>query len=424
MIIVLFITFVILIILNLPVAFALLMACLAALIYDPIVPLIIIPQRIFNGLDSFPLLAIPFFILAGSIMEKGGVSEKIINLANMAVGHIRGGLAMITVFASMIFSSMSGSTTAATAAIGKIVIPSMNKKGYSKSFSAGLVATSGALGSIIPPSITLIIFGVVGGVSIGKLLIGGILPGIFFGLALMITCYVIAIIKKYPAEKKPTFSEIWRNFVQSLLPLLMPIIMMGGILIGLFTPTEAAIVAIVYGLFLGMFVYKKIKFKDLPDIFYESVLVSSMVVLLIGVADLFGWIVTSQQLPQKASELILSITNNPYLILFIIVSFLLVVGCFMEATASIIILAPVLLPITNSMGMDPVHVGILVISAMAIGVVTPPMGVNLFVASSITGIPVSQVIRGVTPFVLIMIVALFILAYIPILTTWLPSFIN
>lgn len=421
MLTILIVTFIILILINVPVAFALAIACLLALLSDPIVPMTIIPQRMFNGLDSFPLLAIPFFILAGGIMDRGGVSEKIINLANLLVGHIRGGLAMITVVASMIFSSMSGSTTAATAAIGKIVVPAMNKRGYSKNFSAGLVASSGALGSIIPPSITLIIFGVVAGQSIGQLLVAGIVPGILLGILLMIVCYIIALIFKYPSEEKSNLKNIGKSFLDSILALFMPIIMMGGILLGIFTATEAAVVAILYGLILGMFVYKKLKVKDLPEIFYEAILISSMVVLLISIADLFGWLVTSQQLPQIVAETLMSISTNPYMILILILILLLIFGLFMESTAAIIILTPVLLPVVLGMGMDPIHFGLVMIVALAIGVVTPPMGVNLFVASSITNLSVYEVIKGVWPFVVVLIIGLFILAFMPILTLWLPN---
>lgn len=264
-------------------------------------------------------------------MDKGGVSIKIINLADKLVGHIRGGLAMITVVASMIFSSMTGSSTAATAAIGKIVVPSMNEKGYSKGFSAALVAASGSLGSVIPPSITLIIFGVVASASIGKLLIGGLLPGILLGISLMIVSYIISIIKKYPAERRSSLKELGAAFLDSILALLMPAILLGGIMLGIFTATEAAVVAIIYGILVGMFIYKKLKFKDFPSIFYETILISSMVILIIGVADLFGWIVTSQQLPQLVANFITSLTTNPYLILFIILIFLLFVGLLFSA---------------------------------------------------------------------------------------------
>jgi len=424
MITVLMVTFLVLILLKVPIAFSLAIACLLALIVDPVVTLNIIPQRIFNGLDSFPLLAIPFFIFAGSIMGKGGVSQKIINMANVMVGHIRGGLAMVTVLATMIFSSMSGSTTAATAAIGKIVIPSMNEKGYSKKFSAGLVASAGALGAVIPPSITLIIFGVVASESIGQLLVAGILPGVILGLLLMFACYIIAIILKYPSAKKKSFKDFRKSFMDAFLALMMPIIMMGGILLGIFTATEAAVVAIVYGLIIGLFVYRKLKIKDILDAAYESILISSMVVLLIGVANLFGWLVTSQQVPQLAGAAITSLTQNPYLILLLILVLLLIVGLFMEATAAIIILVPVLLPITNTIGIDPVHFGVIMIVALAIGVVTPPMGVNLFVASSITNQNVTEVIKGVWPFVVVMTIGLIIIAFIPMFSLWLPSFVE
>ncbi|MEI3612744.1 TRAP transporter large permease [Pseudogracilibacillus sp. SO30301A] len=424
MIIILLVTFLLLIIINIPIVFSLALACLFALLYDSGIPLTIIPQRMFNGLDSFPLLAIPFFILAGAIMDRGGVSVKIINLADKLVGHIRGGLAMITVVASMIFSSMTGSSTAATAAIGKIVVPPMNKKGYSRGFSAALVAASGSLGSVIPPSITLIIFGVVASASIGKLLIGGLLPGILLGISLMVASYIISVIKKYPAEERSSLKELGKSFVDAILALLMPIIMLGGIMLGIFTATEAAVVAIVYGMVVGMFIYKKLKIKDLPEIFYETILISSMVVLIIGVADLFGWLVTSQQLPQLIGGFITSLTTNPYLILLIILLFLLFVGLFMEAAAAIIILTPVLLPITNSMGVDPVHFGVIMIAALAIGVITPPMGVNLFVASAITNLNINIVIKHIWPFVLALVIALFVIAYVPVITTWLPSFIE
>lgn len=422
MLLILFVSFFILLLINVPIAFSLALACIFALLYDGGIPLTVAPQRIFNGLDSFPLLAIPFFILAGGIMERGGVSIKIINLANALVGHIRGGLAMITVLASMIFGSMTGSSTASTAAIGKIVVPPMNEKGYSKGFSAALVAASGSLGSVIPPSITLIIFGVTASASIGKLLIGGLIPGILMGVSLMLVSYIIAIVKGYPAEKT-SFKKLLLSFSDSILALFMPVILLGGIMSGFFTATEAAVVAIIYGGIIGMFVYRKLRLKDLPEIFYETILISSMVILIIGVANLFGWIITSLQLPQILIEFITSLTENEYMIMFLILILLLFVGVFMEASAAIIILTPVLLPITNQIGVDPIHFGVVMIAALAIGVVTPPMGVNLFVASAITNLNVTKVINYIWPFVVALIIALVIITYIPSLVTWLPSWV-
>ena len=422
MLLILFLSFFILLLINVPIAFSLALACILALLYDGGIPLTVAPQRIFNGLDSFPLLAIPFFILAGGIMERGGVSIKIINLANALVGHIRGGLAMITVVASMIFGSMTGSSTASTAAIGKIVVPPMNEKGYSKGFSAALVAASGSLGSVIPPSITLIIFGVTASASIGKLLIGGLIPGILMGVSLMVVSYIIAFIKGYPAEKT-SFKKMILSFGDSILALFMPIILLGGIMSGFFTATEAAVVAITYGGIIGMFVYRQLKPKDLPEIFYETILISSMVILIIGVANLFGWIVTSLQLPQMLIEFITALTENEYMIMLLILLLLLFVGLFMEASAAIIILTPVLLPITNQIGVDPIHFGVVMIAALAIGVVTPPMGVNLFVASAITNLNVTKVISYIWPFVIALIIALIIITYIPSLVTWLPSWV-
>lgn len=423
MVTVLFISLVILFLLNVPIAFAMGIASLFALLSQDGIPLVVIPQRLFVGLDSFPLLAIPFFLLVGSIMERGGVSEKLVDLASTLVGHIRGGLGMISVVAAMFFAGISGSSAADTAAIGKITIPAMKKKGYDASFAASLQATAGAIGVIIPPSITMVIFGVVSGASIGQMFMGGIIPGILMGVALMSVCYIIAVIKKYPAEDKATFKEIFQSFFESAAALIMPLIVLGGILFGVFTATEAAIVAVLYGLILGFFVYKKLNIKNFIEVVYESALTASMVSLLIGIASLFGWIVTYQRVPQSMASLLVGVSENPSIIYFMIIVIFLVVGLFMETAASIIIMAPVLVPIADSMGIDLVHFGVVVVIALAIGMATPPVGINLFVTSSIANLKMSQMVKGLWPFLLAMFVVLLLVTYIPFLVLWLPSLV-
>jgi len=392
--------------------------------YQNDVPLTIIVQRLFTSLDSFPLLAVPFFILAGTLMEKGGISKRLIDLANSFVGSKTGGLAIVTIVASMFFSAMSGSGPATTAAIGSIMIPAMVARGYDKGFASATQATAGEIGVIIPPSIPMILFGIVGGVSIGDLFLAGFLPGILVGLSLMLVAYLTAKKRNYVGDsKKATWKDRGLALRKALLALLMPVIILGGIYGGVFTPTEAAVVATVYALVVGLFFYKEIKWKDLSGIFYNSAMMSAIILLIVANAGLFSWIMTSQGIPQMAASWFSDITN-PIVFLLLMNILLLIIGMFFDAGAAILIMVPILLPIAVSLGIDPIHFGIIMIVNLAMGMITPPIGVNLFVVCEIANIKIEKVSRALVSYFLIMIVDLLLISYIPQISTFLPNLLK
>ena len=389
--------------------------------YQNNVPLTIIVQRLFTSLDSFPLLAVPFFILAGTIMEKGGISKRLIALANSFVGSTTGGLAIVAIVASMFFSAMSGSGPATTAAIGSIMIPAMVAKGYDRGFASATQATAGEIGVIIPPSIPMILFGIAGGVSIGDLFIAGFLPGILVGVSLIAVAYFTARKRGYAGEAgKAGWKERGAAFKNASWALLMPVIILGGIYGGVFTPTEAAVVATVYALIVGLFLYKEIKWRDIPEMLFSSALMTSVVLVVVANAGLFSWIMTSEGIPQMAASWFSDI-NNPVLFFLMANILLLIVGMFFDAGSAILILAPILLPIAVSVGIDPVHFGIVMIVNLAMGMITPPVGVNLFVVCEIGNIKLEQVARALVPYFLMMVVDLMLLSYIPQISTFLPN---
>lgn len=417
MILILLILFVI----HVPIAFALGIASTVTLLIVHDVSLIVIPQRMFTGTDSFTLIAIPFFILAGSIMERGGISEKLIDFAYALVGHIKGGLGLITVVGSMFFAGISGSAAADTAAMGKITIPEMIRRGFSKSYATGIQATAGAIGIIIPPSIVMILFSIVSGASVGKLFLGGVIPGILIGLALMIAAYIIAKKRDYPTEEKTSFVNVIKTFLSSFPALLMPVIIIGGIMLGIVTPTESAVVAVIYGLLLGFFYYKKLKVSDLPGIFYDAALTSSMIMFLVANANVFAWVITSQRLPQDLATFLGNISTNSTIVLLIIVVIFLIAGTFLDTSAALIIITPVLIPIAQIAGIDMIHLGLITVIALAIGMATPPVGLNLFLSAGIARVGLVEASKGLVPFLLAMIIALIILVLFPSLVLFLPN---
>jgi len=415
------ITLLILFVINVPIAFALGITSLIVLLILNDIPLILIPQRMFTGTDSFTLIAIPFFILAGTIMEKGGISEKIIEFAYALVGHIKGGLGHITVVGSMFFAGISGSAVADTAALGRITIPEMIKRGFSKSFATGIQSTAGAIGIIIPPSIIMILFGIVSDASVGQLFLGGVIPGVLIGLALMVAVYIIAKKRDYPTEERSSFRNVVKSFWSSFPALLLPVIILGGIMLGIVTPTESAVVAVLYGLLLGFFYYKKLKLTDLPEVFYDSAKVSAMVMFLVANASVFAWVLTSQRLPQELAEWIGSLSTNPTIVLFLIAAIFLIVGTFLDTSAALIIVTPVLIPIAQVAGIDMVHLGVISVIALAIGLATPPVGLNLFVSAGIANVGLAEASKGLVPFLLAMVIALALLILFPGLVLFLPN---
>ncbi|WP_024821165.1 MULTISPECIES: TRAP transporter large permease [Aminobacterium] len=406
---------------NVPIAIAIGLSSVAAIFFSGSVPLIVLVQKMFTATDSFPLMAVPFFILAGSLMEFGGISRRLVDFANSIVGRFSGGLAFVAIIASMFFGAISGAAVATVAAIGTILIPAMVRRGYDKPFATAVQATAGTLGVMIPPSIPMIIYGVLTGVSIGALFMGGILPGILVGFSLMFVAWLISRKKGYRGDEKASLGKIFGTFKEAILALLMPVIILGGIYGGVFTPTEAAVVAVVYGFIVGFFVYKELNIKQLKDIFVTTVIGTAMIMFIIATSSVFSWILTAQQVPQAVASAILSISKSPVIILLLINLLLLFIGTFMETVAAIIILVPVLLPVVTQIGMDPLHFGIVLVVNLAIGMVTPPLGVCLFIGCSIADIKLEDITKAVWPFILIMVVDVLLLTYLPCISTIVPK---
>ncbi|MHA6251834.1 TRAP transporter large permease [Oceanobacillus sp. CAU 1775] len=419
----LFISFMIFLLLSVPVAVSVGLSSTIMVFLEGTSPTVII-QRLFTSIDSFTLLAVLFFILAGKLMEVGGISKRLVDFAYSLVASMTGGLGMAAVVACMFFASLSGSGVATVAAIGAIMIPAMVAKGYDKGFSSSTVAAAGELGVIIPPSIPLILYGVAAGVSIKDMFFAGIVPGIMIGISFMIIVFVVSKIKGYSGEGKIEFREIFVSFKDAILALLMPIIILGGIYLGIFTPTESAVVACVYALIISLFVYKEMKWKDLPKVFYDAALTSSIILIIIANAGLFSWILTSDMVPQAAATWFGEVSSNPIIFLLIINVLLFIVGMFFDSGAAILIIAPILVPVAISYGIDPVHFGIIMIVNLAMGMITPPFGVNLFMVSQVANISIERLMKYTSIFVAVMIINILILSYVPQLSLWLPELIK
>ena len=331
-----------------------------------------------------------------------------------------GGLAAVAIVACTFFAAVSGSTAATAAAVGELTIPEMDKRGYPKSYAAAVVAAASCLGVIIPPSITMVVFGIVANASIGQLLIGGILPGLFLSLLLLITNYVRSRQLGFPTEDRQPWSKRWHTFTDAVWGLMMPVIILGGIMSGIFTPTESAAIAVVYGLFVSFFIYKEMKLKDLVPVFYRASLNSAMIMLLIAAATPFGWVMTVEKVPQAFSGAILGFSSNMYVIYLLMLVIYLILGCFMETGAIILLVVPIFAPIVNSLGIDMIHFGVVTVIALAIGMATPPVGIALFATCGIAKITIGQITRKIIPFLMALIVGLLVLAYVPAITTFLP----
>jgi C4-dicarboxylate transporter DctM subunit len=379
-------------------------------------PLIQVPERLFNALNTFPLMAIPFFVLAANIMSRGGISKRLTGASNAMVGQYRGGLAMTAVLSCMFFAAISGSSPATVVAVGTLLIPAMVASGYPKQFSTGLIASSGSLGILIPPSIPLIVYGIATEQSIGDLFVAGILPGIFAGLLLLVLVVFISRRRGYGAGEHAitmTRAEKLRAIRDASLSLLLPVIVLGGIYGGIFTPTEAAAMSVVYALFVAMLIYKEMSIVDLGRVLLGSAKTSAMIMFIIANGILFTFVLTSERIPGQVTEALLDMNLNKYMFLLIINLLLLLVGAFMETSSAILIIAPILMPIGMELGVDPIHLGIIMIMNLEIGMVTPPLGLNLFVASGLSGMSVLQVAKAAIPSALVLVGALFLVTYIP-----------
>jgi tripartite ATP-independent transporter DctM subunit len=416
--------FLVLMILRVPITYSLASVSIVTAIYLKI-PLMAVVQQMVQGVRSFSLLAIPFFIIAGEMMGQGGIARKLIELANVFVGRIRGGLAMVNCVDSMFFGGISGSAVADVASTGSIIIPMMKLKGYDEDFSVAITVASSTQGVIIPPSHNMILYSMAaGGVSVGRLFLGGYIPGISLGIGMMIISYFIAKKRNYPKEAKVPFKDAVKIFKDAFLGLMTAVIIMGGVISGIFTATESAAIAVVYAFFITFFVYKEIPLKAMKGILYNSLKTLSMVMALIAAASAFGWLMAYLRIPAKATQLILSVSTNKYVILLLINVLLLVLGCIMDMAPLILICTPILYPVVvTSLGLSPVHFGIIMMINLAIGLCTPPVGSALFVGCAVGKVSIEKVTKALMPYYFSMVAVLFLVTYIPEITMFLPNLI-
>lgn len=423
MVAIMFVIFIILLTMGIPIAFSLGFSSLFYLTVKGI-PLVVLAQKFYAGIDSFTLLCIPGFMLAGSLMNGGGITRRILNVCNAFLGHFTGSLALVNVVASMVFAGISGTAIADVCSLGAMLIPAMVDDGYDADFSVAVTASSSVVGPIIPPSVPMVIAGSAVSISVGKMFQAGIIPGILIGLALCVPTYIISVKRGYPKHEKMSWSSRWDAIKESIWALIMPLILLGGILSGIFTPTEASIVTCIYAFIVGVYVYKEIKITDVPRIIWENIRACSSIIILIGFANVFGYILTVERIPQMVASGILSITDNKYIIILLINITLLFVGMFMESLAAILITFPVLLPVAVAVGMNPVHFALMAIFNLMIGLTTPPVGMCVCTAAQIGKISTYKAFKATVPFILTSLVVLFMVSYIPQITLWIPSILD
>ncbi|MGL4606663.1 MAG: TRAP transporter large permease [Eubacteriaceae bacterium] len=415
---VLFGIFFLLLLLSVPIGYAIGISSLVSLIIFTNTPLVMIAQNAIAGVDSFPLLAIPFFMLAGNLMSSGGIAKRLVEFFNSIVGHITGGLGIVTIIVCMFFAAISGSAVATVSAVGAFMIPEMVSHGYSKPFSAALTAAAGTIGVIIPPSIPFVIYGVVSGTSITNMFTAGFLPGILMGAALVVVTYIVSKKKGYKGkEKRSTLKEILLAFKNAFWAILSPVIILGGIYSGFFTPTEAAVVSVVYSFLVGIFIYKELNIKGAYKSFKDAIVVNGATTFMVGFSTAFAAYLTMEQIPSMIAGAITGLTSNMFLIILIINIFLLLVGMFIDNIPATIILTPILLPICLSFGMSPVTFGIMLTMNLAVGFCSPPYGINLFVAASVSKVSMEEITKSIMMPLLALIAVLLLISYVPYLTT-------
>jgi len=410
--------------LGVPVAFALALSVSFVLVTFMEIPQVMITQVMYSGIDSFSFMAVPFFMLAGSFMSAGGVTARLVNFSQALVGSLTGGLAQVVAVSGMFFAAISGSSAATTAAIGSTMINEMERKGYRRELATGIVAAGGTVGIVIPPSITMVVYGVIAGTSIGDMFVGGFAPGILMGLSMCVVSYFIAKKEGIPAEGEFSFRNLVKAFKDSFWALLTPVIIIGGIYGGIFTPTEAAAVAAVYGIVVGVFVYRELKFKDFPPIIFQAVIGTTIIMFIVGAAKVFGWMVTNLQIPHRIGEYIVALTSSPAVFLILMNILLLVAGTLINASAAVVILTPIFLPVAERLGIDPLFFGVLMVVNLAIGCITPPVGLDLFVASAISKVPIEKVMRATAPYLYVLLLTLLILTFCPDIITFLPKLLR
>jgi C4-dicarboxylate transporter, DctM subunit len=405
-----------LLLLNAPVSFSLGLAALVTTVVDGRTPLLVLPQKIFTSLDSFPVLAVPLFVLAGAFLETGGVGRRLVNLANVLVRHLPGGLGLVVIVATIFFSEVSGSSAADAAAIGSVTIPAMIRLGYPAPFATAIVAVAGGMAVLIPPSITGVIYGWLANASVGAIFAAGFLPCFVTAAALMLYTWIYARRHKLPTEPRASAREVGQAVREALPALIMPVIILGGIFGGIFTATESAAVAVLYGFAVALLYYRELGWRDVPRLLTESAVTTGIVSLLLGFAGLFAWVLTVHRIPALLASLILALSPSPWVFLLLVNILFLIGGCFLNATALLVILVPILLPMAEQFGIDLVHFGIILLANLGIGYVTPPVGTCLFVACSISREPLSRVLRPLWPYLVVMILMLGVVTYWPWLT--------
>lgn len=409
--------FALFLVLGVPVAFGIALASLSAILYQGY-PMALFGQRLFTSVDSFPLMAIPLFMLAGSLMGHGGITRRIISLALALLGNIRGSLAQVVSASGVVMGGVSGSGVADVAAIGSVMIPEMKRRGYDAGFSASLVACSGSLALILPPSIAIIIYGVSNQASIGDMFVAAIAPGLLIGIGFSLYAYFYARQKGYPTEGTVSGAEKWKRFKDASWALMMPVIIIGGIRMGIFTPTEGGAVVAVYAFLVGIFVYKEITLASIPKICMEAAVATAVIAAIIAATSLFGWLLTNARLPQTIAAAILGLTENKVLLLLLINIMLLVVGMFLDSGPAILLMTPILGPVAAHLGVDPVQFGLIMVINLTIGLLTPPVGTALYLASSLSGVPVLRLALNMLPFIGIMLAVLGLVTYVPEFTSW------
>jgi C4-dicarboxylate transporter DctM subunit len=406
---------------GMPISISLGLTVLTFLFTMTNVPLESVALKLFTGIEKFEIMAIPFFILAGNFLTHGGVAKRMIRFATALVGHLHGGLALGGVVACALFAAVSGSSPATVVAIGSILLPAMVKQGYPNKFGVGVIGTAGALGILIPPSIVMVIYAVSTNSSIGRLFIAGIIPGLLLAALLMFVTWIVAKKRNYPRMPRATLKEVWASFRESVWGLFLIVVVIGGIYAGIFTPTEAAAMSAAYAFFVSVFVYKDLTLKQVPKVLLDSANLSAMILYIITNAVLFSFLLTSEQIPQALSEWINAMGLSPWMFLVVVNILLLIAGNFMEPSSILLITAPILFPVAMKLGIDPIHLGIIMTVNMEIGMITPPVGLNLYVASGISGMGLTETTKACAPWILVMIAFLLLITYVPIISLWLPN---
>jgi C4-dicarboxylate transporter DctM subunit len=413
---------ILLILIGLPIAFAMgLTAVIFFVVLGETSVLCMLPARMYSSTTSFTLLAIPFFILTGNLMNSGGITQRLFRFAQNSVGHLKGGLGHVVVVSAMIFAGMTGAAVAEAAAIGTVGLEGMTKRGFDRKFCAAIIASASTIGPVIPPSIPLVIYGSITGTSVGRLFLGGFFPGFLMGITLMVIVYIVSIKRHYPREKRATFRELMGSAWGASTAVLTPVIIIGGMISGIFTPTEASVVAAVYALLLTMFLYGEVKIKDLPRILWETLESSVRVLFIISAAGIFGWLLIHQKVPEAVIQGLLSLSSKTWVILLVINFILLMLGCFMEGIAVILLTVPIFMPVVTQLGVDPVHFGLIITLNSMVGLLTPPVGMVLYTMASVSKLSVMDLAHELRWHLVALAFVLFLVTYVPVITTFIPN---